>query len=51
MGIKRPTTKDEIAEFNKNLKEKIDEIGEFEFWIPKSQIKNAMGNLKYILEC
>jgi len=51
MGIKRPTKKAEIAEFNKNLKEKIDEIGEFEFWIPKSHIKNATGTLKYILEC
>lgn len=51
MGIKRPTTKSEIEEFNKNLKEKIDEIGEFEFWIPKSHIKNAMGKLAYIIEC
>ena len=51
LGIKRPTTKQEIAEFNKNLKEKIEEMGEFEFWIPKSHIKNAMGHMKYILEC
>ena len=51
MGIKRPTTKTEIVEFNKNLKEKIDEIGEFQFWIPKAHIKNAMGSLKYLLEC
>ena len=51
LGIKRPTTKAEIAEFNKNLKEKIEEMGEFEFWIPKSHIKNAMGHMKYILEC
>jgi hypothetical protein len=51
MGLKRPTTQSEVKEFNKNLKEKIDEIGELEFWIPKSHIKNAMGSLKYILEC
>ena len=51
MGIKRPTTQSEIDVFNKNLKEKIEEMGEFEFWVPKSQIKNAFGKFKYILEC
>jgi hypothetical protein len=51
MGIKRPTTQAEIVEFNKNLKERIEEMGEFEFWIPKSHIKDAMGSFKYILEC
>lgn len=51
LGITRPTTKSEIEEFNKKLKEKIEEMGEFEFWVPKSQIKNAMGKMKYILEC
>ena len=49
LGITRPTTKSEIEEFNKKLKEKIEEMGEFEFWVPKSQIKNAMGKMKYIL--
>ena len=51
MGIKRPTTQADIAEFNKHLKEKIEEIGELEFWVPKSHITNAFGKFKYILEC
>jgi len=38
VGVKHPKSKDEVAKFNEDMSNKIDEIGEFEFWIPKRAI-------------
>ena len=43
VGVKHPQSKDEVEQFKKDMSDKIDEIGEFEFWIPKRQIVEWNG--------
>jgi len=43
VGVKHPQDKSEVEQFKKNMSDKIDEIGEFEFWIPKRQIVEWNG--------
>lgn len=38
VGIEHPKTKDDVEQFKVDMSNKIDEIGEFEFWIPKRAI-------------
>ena len=38
VGVKHPKNMDEITKFKEDMSNKIDEIGEFEFWIPKRAI-------------
>ena len=44
VGVKHPKTKDEVAKFREDMSNKIDEIGEFEFWIPKRAIIEWKGS-------
>jgi hypothetical protein len=44
VGVEHPKTKDEVQKFKDNMSKRIDEIGEFEFWIPKSQVKEWDGS-------
>ena len=43
VGVKHPQNKEEVEQFKKDMSDKIDEIGEFEFWIPKRQIVEWNG--------
>jgi len=43
VGVKHPQDKSEVEQFKKDMSDKIDEIGEFEFWIPKRQIVEWNG--------
>jgi hypothetical protein len=43
VGVEHPKTKDEVDQFKFDLSKKIDEIGEFEFWIPKRSIQKWNG--------
>jgi hypothetical protein len=50
LGVKYIKNSTELKRFEQELSDKIDEIGEFEFWLPKSQIKEYIGKgkLKFI---
>jgi hypothetical protein len=50
LGVKYIKSSEELKRFEQELSDKIDEIGEFEFWLPKSQIKEYIGKgkLKFI---
>lgn len=50
VGVEHPKTKDEVEQFKKDMSDKIDEIGEFEFWIPKRQIVEWNGVAHVILK-
>jgi len=43
VGVKHPKTKNEVEQFKVDMSNKIDEIGEFEFWIPKRAIVEWNG--------
>lgn len=43
VGIEHPKTKDDVEQFKVDMSNKIDEIGEFEFWIPKRAIVEWNG--------
>jgi len=38
VGVEHPKTKADVEKFKEDMSQKIDEIGEFEFWIPKKAI-------------
>ena len=38
VGVEHPKTKDDVNKFKEDMSNKIDEIGEFEFWIPKRAV-------------
>ena len=38
VGVEHPKTKDDVDKFKEDMSNKIDEIGEFEFWIPKRAV-------------
>lgn len=44
MGVPYITDKSQAEEFRNEYLKRVDEIGEFEFWIPSSQIKYWEGN-------
>ena len=39
-----------IENYKKDISRKIDEIGEFEFWVPKSQVKKWEGKTEVVLQ-
>jgi len=41
VGVEHPKSKDDVEQFKVDISNKIDEIGEFEFWIPKRAIENG----------
>jgi hypothetical protein len=43
VGVEQPKRKEAIAQYVEELNKKIDEIGEFEFWIPKRAIVEWNG--------
>lgn len=43
VGVEHPKTKDDVEQFKVDISNKIDEIGEFEFWIPKRAIVEWNG--------
>ena len=50
MGVQYIKDKSEVARFNEDMEKKIEEIGEMEFWVPKSQIKVWNGVSSIILK-
>lgn len=38
VGVEHPKTKNDVKKFKEDMSNKIDEIGEFEFWIPKRAV-------------
>lgn len=47
MGVEYITDKSQVERFRQDYLKKIEEIGELEFWIPKSQIKKWDGGFTY----
>lgn len=43
LGVDYITNKDQAGEFRERYLNRIDEIGEMEFWVPKSQIVKWEG--------
>lgn len=43
VGVPHPKSKDEVEKFMGDMQKKIDDIGEFEFWIPKRAIVKWEG--------
>jgi hypothetical protein len=43
VGVEHPKSKDDVEQFKVDISNKIDEIGEFEFWIPKRAIVEWNG--------
>jgi hypothetical protein len=50
LGIPYVKKEEDVAVFKKLLKLKIDQIGDLTFWVPKSQIKEGLGELKSQLD-
>ena len=52
LGIPYIKDNGDITRFKMDLESRIDEIGEFEFWLPKTQIKEYVGRgrMKFITE-
>ena len=38
VGVEHPKSKNDVKKFKEDMSKKIDEIGEFEFWIPKRAV-------------
>jgi hypothetical protein len=38
VGVEHPKSKNDVEKFKEDMSNKIDEIGEFEFWIPKRAV-------------
>lgn len=38
VGVEHPKSKNDVKKFKEDMSNKIDEIGEFEFWIPKRAV-------------
>lgn len=43
VGVEHPKKKSEVEQFLEDMSKKIDEIGEFEFWVPKRSIVKWEG--------
>lgn len=50
MGVEYIKDKSEVARFNEDMNKKIEEIGIFEFWVPRSKIKVWNGLTSMILK-
>ena len=50
VGVEHPKTKNDVEQFKADMSKKIDEIGEFEFWIPKRQIVQWNGSASLIMK-
>ena len=49
VGVKHPKNSNDVAKFKEDMSNKIDEIGEFEFWIPKRAIIEWKGTAGVML--
>lgn len=49
-GVQYIKNKDEVSRFNEDLKKRVDEIGHFDFWIPKSQVSKWEGIYRVVLD-
>jgi len=49
VGVTYITDKSQTDRFREEYMKRVDEIGEMEFWIPKSQIKIWEGRMSKIL--
>lgn len=50
MGVEYIKDKSEVARFNEEMEKKIEEIGVFEFWVPRTKIKVWNGLTSMILK-
>lgn len=50
MGIQYITDLSQAEKFREEYNKKVEEIGEMEFWVPRSQIINWEGSLRHILK-
>ena len=50
VGIEHPKTKDDVEKFKEDMSKKIDEIGSFEFWVPKKSIKMWNGTASVLMK-
>lgn len=50
MGIEYITDSSQVEKFREEYLKKIEEIGEMEFWVPRTQIKNWNGKFSGLLE-
>jgi len=50
MGVPYITDKTQVETFRQDFMKRVEEIGEMEFWVPKSQIKSWEGKFHNLLE-
>ena len=50
VGVQHPSTKADLPQYREEINQKIDEIGEFEFWIPKRGIIEWKGSAGVMLK-
>ena len=50
VGVEHPTTKADLPLYRQQISDKIDEVGEFEFWIPKRGIVEWNGSAGVLLK-
>ena len=50
VGVKHPSTRKDLPEFKAKMDKKIDEVGTFEFWIPKRSIKEWNGHAAVMMK-
>jgi hypothetical protein len=52
LGSKYPVSFEEMEAFRSDINKKVQDLGEFEFWLPKSQIKEYVKGhrLKFLAE-
>jgi hypothetical protein len=52
LGVNYPVSKEEVEDFRKSIDNKVAQLGEFEFWLPKTQIKEYVKGhrLKFLTE-
>ena len=50
MGVPYITDKSQAKQFREEYLKRVDEIGEMEFWVAKSQIKVWEGNADVLLD-
>lgn len=50
VGVPHPQTKADVEKFMEDMSQKIDEIGEFEFWIPKRAIVKWEGKGRIMMK-
>ena len=47
LGVRYIKNKNEVERYKVELAERIEQIGEFEFWLPKSQIREYVSNKRF----